>query len=37
MGEIKIMTVIPEVPICKELGIGLIEGLGDKIQSALGF
>ena len=24
---------IPEVPICKELGIGLIEGLGDKIQS----
>ena len=25
---------IPEVPICKELGIGLIEGLGDKIQSS---
>ena len=25
---------IPEVPICKEVGIGLIEGLGDKIQSS---
>jgi D-beta-D-heptose 7-phosphate kinase/D-beta-D-heptose 1-phosphate adenosyltransferase len=25
---------IPEVPICKEKGIGLIEGLGDKIQSS---
>lgn len=25
---------IPEVPICKELGIELIEGLGDKIQSS---
>ena len=25
---------IPEVPICKEEGIGLIEGLGDKIQSS---
>ncbi len=25
---------IPEVPICKEVGIGLIRGLGDKIQSS---
>ena len=25
---------IPEVQICKEEGIGLIEGLGDKIQSS---
>jgi len=25
---------IPEVPICKEKGIGLIEGLGNKIQSS---
>jgi cytidyltransferase-like protein len=25
---------IPEVPICKEKGIGLLEGLGDKIQSS---
>ena len=25
---------IPEVPYCKEKGIGLIEGLGDKIQSS---
>ena len=25
---------IPEVSICKETGIGLIEGLGDKIQSS---
>ena len=25
---------IPEVPICKEVGVGLIEGLGDKIQSS---
>ena len=25
---------IPEVPICKKVGIGLIEGLGDKIQSS---
>jgi len=25
---------IPEVPICKELGINLIDGLGDKIQSS---
>ena len=23
---------IPEVPICNEKGIGLLEGLGDKIQ-----
>ena len=25
---------IPEVPVCREKGIGLIEGLGDKIQSS---
>ena len=25
---------IPEVPICREKGIELIEGLGDKIQSS---
>jgi cytidyltransferase-like protein len=25
---------IPEVPICKELGIELIDGMGDKIQSS---
>ena len=25
---------IPELPICKEKGIGLLEGLGDKIQSS---
>ncbi len=25
---------IPEGPICKEKGIGLLEGLGDKIQSS---
>ena len=25
---------ITEVPICKEKGIGLLEGLGDKIQSS---
>tara|TARA_B100000900_G_C20424057_1_gene652159 strand:- start:395 stop:826 length:432 start_codon:yes stop_codon:yes gene_type:complete len=25
---------IPESDICKKLGIGLIEGLGDKIQSS---
>ena len=25
---------IPEVPICKEKGIGLLEGFGDKIQSS---
>ena len=24
----------PEVPICKKYGIGLIDGLGDKIQSS---
>jgi cytidyltransferase-like protein len=27
-------TSIPEAPICMELGIELIEGLGDKIQSS---
>jgi D-beta-D-heptose 7-phosphate kinase/D-beta-D-heptose 1-phosphate adenosyltransferase len=25
---------IPEVLVCKEKGIGLLEGLGDKIQSS---
>ena len=25
---------IPEVPICKKLGIALIDGLGEKIQSS---
>jgi cytidyltransferase-like protein len=25
---------IPEVPICEELGIELIDGLGDKVQSS---
>ena len=25
---------IPEVPVCEEKGIGLIEGLGNKIQSS---
>ena len=25
---------IPEVPVCREKEIGLIEGLGDKIQSS---
>ena len=25
---------IPEIPVCKERGIGLLEGLGDKIQSS---
>jgi cytidyltransferase-like protein len=25
---------IPEVPVCKEKGIGLLEGLGNKIQSS---
>lgn len=25
---------IPEVPVCEELGIELIEGLGEKIQSS---
>lgn len=25
---------IPEIPICKKLGVGLIDGLGEKIQSS---
>lgn len=25
---------IPEAPICKELGVQLLDGLGDKIQSS---
>ena len=27
-------NTIPERPICEELGVGLIDGLGDKIQSS---
>lgn len=27
-------NTIPEKPICEELGISLIDGLGDKIQSS---
>ena len=27
-------NTIPEKPICKELGVELIDGLGDKIQSS---
>tara|TARA_B100001250_G_scaffold405018_1_gene421813 strand:- start:1328 stop:1753 length:426 start_codon:yes stop_codon:yes gene_type:complete len=26
--------ICPEVPVCKEKGIGLIDGLGEKIQSS---
>ena len=26
--------IIPEVPVCEELGIALIDGLGEKIQSS---
>jgi cytidyltransferase-like protein len=26
--------ICPEVPVCKENGIGLLDGLGDKIQSS---
>ena len=26
--------IIPEVPVCEELGITLIDGLGEKIQSS---
>ena len=25
---------VPEIPVCKELGIELIDGLGEKIQSS---
>ena len=25
---------IPELPVCEQLGINLLEGLGDKIQSS---
>ena len=25
---------IPEIPVCKELGVMLIDGLGEKIQSS---
>ena len=27
-------NIIPEADICKERGIGLVDGLGDKIQSS---
>ena len=27
-------TSSPETPVCKKLGIGLLEGMGDKIQSS---
>jgi len=27
-------NTIPEKPVCERLGIGLIDGLGDKIQSS---
>ena len=27
-------STIPEKPICKELGVELIDGLGNKIQSS---
>ena len=27
-------NLIPEAPICQELGIELIDGLGEKIQSS---
>ena len=26
--------IIPELPVCEELGISLIDGLGEKIQSS---
>ena len=26
--------IIPEIPVCEELGIALIDGLGEKIQSS---
>ena len=28
------ITTIPEIPVCKKLGVGFIEGLGAKIQSS---
>ena len=28
------IDTIPEIPVCKELGVELIDGLGDKIQSS---
>jgi len=27
-------NTIPEIPVCNELGVELIDGLGDKIQSS---
>ncbi len=34
IGEDQTNQSIPEVPICQELRIKLIDGLGDKIQSS---
>ena len=25
---------VPEIPLCKDIGVELIDGLGDKIQSS---
>ena len=33
-GGVQDNNSIPEAPICNELGIQLIDGLGDKIQSS---
>jgi len=33
-GGDQINDSIPEVPVCMEKGIGLLEGLGEKIQSS---
>ena len=34
VGIVRNNETIPEKPICKEVGIALIDGLGDKIQSS---
>ena len=33
-GDSVIGDNVPEVPVCQELGIKVIDGLGDKIQSS---
>ena len=33
-GGDQINDTIPEMPICKEMNVALIDGLGDKIQSS---
>jgi hypothetical protein len=33
-GGDQVNQSIPEVPVCQELGITLLDGLGDKIQSS---